>query len=165
MSVEIVPGNEALLPSFRECLDVVAREKRFLALVEAPPLEAVRNFHMGNWANGGVQFFALDGERVVGWADVIPYGMPTIRHRANLGIGVLPEHRGRGLGRQLLEATIREALLKRIFRIELEVRMDNANAIRLYEKCGFEHECVKRGAMKFDDRFYDCAVMSLVRIP
>ena len=165
MSVQIVPANEALLPSFRECLDVVAREKRFLALVEAPPLEVVRNFHTGNWANGGVQFFALDGDRVVGWADVIPYSMPTIRHRANLGMGVLPGYRRRGLGRQLLEATLGEAQLKGILRIELEVRMDNANAIRLYEKCGFEHECVKRGAMKFDDRFYDCAVMSFVRLP
>ena len=48
------------------------------------------------------------------------------------------------------------------FRIELGVREDNADAIRLYEAFGFEHEGPRRAAMRFGDEFHDCLAMSLI---
>jgi len=163
VSVRIVPSSPGLLASFRECLDVVAREQRFLALLAAPPEEAVRAFATANLANGGVQFFAVDGERVVGWADVMPNDLPTLRHRGALGIGVLPEYRGQGIGPQLLRSVIDAAFASGITRVELEVREDNAEAIRLYEAFGFEHEGRRRAAMRFPDELHDCLAMSLLK--
>jgi [ribosomal protein S18]-alanine N-acetyltransferase len=51
---------------------------------------------------------------------------------------VLPQQRGQGLGRRLVEATT-AALAKRGFRtVRLTVHPDNAAAVRLYQRLGFE---------------------------
>lgn len=49
-------------------------------------------------------------------------------------IGVLPDHRGTGIGRALLEACEQQMLMPRI---RLSVRQSNYEAIRLYEKAGY----------------------------
>ena len=77
----IIAAAEKYAASYRECLDVVARERRYLAQVEAVPLERMRKFVQDNVANDAVQFFALDGEAVVGWADVLPSWAHVMVHR------------------------------------------------------------------------------------
>lgn len=163
MNVPIVPIGETHVESFRACLDAVAREKRYLAQVEAPPLERVRDFVRQGIAGDAAQFVALDGERVVGWADIFPAWAVALAHRGSLGMGVLPEYRGRGIGKRLLEACVAKAWSKGITRIDLESRIDNANAIRLYERLGFRREAVKRNAMRFDGVYYDAVEMTLIK--
>ena len=69
----VLPISENHAASFRECLDTVAREKRDLAQVEAPPLELVQQFVHESVVNGAAQFVAVDeAGRVVGWADIVP---------------------------------------------------------------------------------------------
>lgn len=53
-------------------------------------------------------------------------------------MGVLPDFRGRGLGRVLMSALIDVARLWGSERVFLEVRESNAAAISLYENSGFE---------------------------
>jgi len=65
---------------------VVARERRDLALTEALPLERVRAFVAWNVADDAIQFFALDGERVVDWADVLPGWGHALRQCGTLGM-------------------------------------------------------------------------------
>lgn len=158
----IVPVSEALAASYRECLDVVAREQRFLAQIEALPLERIQGFVRQSVADDAVQFFAVDGDRVVGWADVFPGWAHAVRHVGSLGMGVLPGYRGQGLGRQLLQACIDKARAQGLTRIELEARADNLGAIRLYEQLGFRHEALKRQAMRFQGRYFDAVQMSLL---
>ena len=59
-------------------------------------------------------------------------------------LAVLPELRGRGLGTQLLEAVIAEALHLGAILLTLEVRQSNEPALRLYEKAGFYREGVRK---------------------
>jgi RimJ/RimL family protein N-acetyltransferase len=160
----IVPIAEVHIAGFRECLDIVAREKRFLALIEAPPLEQVRSFVRTNIANDVVQFVALDDGRVIGWADIFAAWQPALAHCGNLGIGVLPAHRGRGIGGELLRACLAKARQKGITRVELEARVDNADALRLYEKHGFVREGVKRNGMRFDGKYFDTVLMSCLQM-
>jgi len=54
------------------------------------------------------------------------------------GFVVRPEYRGRGYGRQILEATIRTIRAEGDKRITLEVETNNTNAIGLYRSCGFQ---------------------------
>jgi len=54
------------------------------------------------------------------------------------GFVVLPEHRGRGYGRQILEKTICIIRAEGGKEITLEVETDNVNAIGLYRSCGFQ---------------------------
>jgi ribosomal protein S18 acetylase RimI-like enzyme len=51
---------------------------------------------------------------------------------------VLPQYRGRGVGRLLLEAVIAEAANRNASRLTLEVRQDNLVAQTLYQTLGFE---------------------------
>jgi ribosomal protein S18 acetylase RimI-like enzyme len=55
-----------------------------------------------------------------------------------LTIGVLGDHRGQGIGRQLLERLLLEARTVGLNRISLSVEQDNHVARRLYERVGFE---------------------------
>ena len=52
-------------------------------------------------------------------------------------VAVYPACRRRGVGRALLEAALRGAKARRCAFLSLEVRESNADAIRLYESCGF----------------------------
>lgn len=162
-TVAIVPVAEHHAEGFRACLDVVARERRYLAQIEAPPLERIEAFVRESIANDAAQFMAVDGDRVVGWADVLPAWAHAVAHVGSLGMGVLPAYRGRGIGRRLLGACIAKAWAQGITRIELEVRVDNERAIGLYRSLGFEHEAVKRRAMRFDGVDHDALLMSLLK--
>ncbi len=159
----IAPIAERHADSFRLCLDAVAREKKFLALIAAPEPEQVRAFVRQNVELDSVQFVALAGDRVIGWADIFTAWQPALAHTGNLGIGVLPEYRGQGIGGALLRACLEKARRKGITRVELEARVDNAHAIRLYENTGFVREGIKRNGMLFDGVYYDTVLMSYLQ--
>jgi ribosomal protein S18 acetylase RimI-like enzyme len=52
--------------------------------------------------------------------------------------GILPKYRGRGYGRQILEATVRRLVADNWPTIRIEVSMDNVNALGLYQSSGFD---------------------------
>jgi putative acetyltransferase len=161
--VIIAPIAIAHAESFHACLDAVAREKRYLAQTQPVPLDRVVAFVRENVANDAVQFVALEGDRVVGWADIFPRWAQAVAHCGTLGMGILPDYRRRGIGEALLRACIAKAKVKGITRVELECRVDNVPAIRLYEKLGFVHEAIKRNAMRFEGVYYNSVQMSLLQ--
>lgn len=55
-----------------------------------------------------------------------------------LAIGVIEAQRGKGIGKLLLEYTLKEAIELGAHIIHLEVRADNNAAITMYKKNGFE---------------------------
>jgi putative acetyltransferase len=162
MAIDIVPIALEHAVGFHACLDAVAREKRYLAQVQAPPIERVEGFVRESVSSDAVQFVALDGQRVIGWADIFAHWAEAVKHCGTLGMGVHVDHRGRGLGERLLRACLGKAPSKGITRVTLEARADNQAAIRLYERLGFAHEARKRHALRFDGVYYDAVQMSLL---
>ena len=162
MSIEVVRIIESRAEGFRACLDAVAREKKFLARTEAPPLERIEDFVRESVKNNVAQYVAVDGPAVVGWCDVFPDQAEAFKHRGSLGMGVLASYRGRGIGKQLMVATLAHARQNGIVRVELEVRADNVSAIKLYERLEFVHEGRKRSGMRFDGASFDSLTMALV---
>jgi RimJ/RimL family protein N-acetyltransferase len=147
-SVVIVPIRKAHIASFRERLDAVSRERRYLAFLEARPSPAIRRFVSGNIRAGNPQFVALKEGRVVGWCDICRMDRPVYRHVGILGMGNLKEFRGQGLGRRLILATLERARGIGIERVELTVYASNKRAIRLYKSAGFVREGIKRKGRK-----------------
>jgi L-amino acid N-acyltransferase YncA len=158
---EIREIEEADIPGFRECLDAVARERRFLALLEAPPLEKVREFVRASMERGDVRVVAVDGDQVVGWCDIRPYRFEGLDHAGELGMGVLKEYRGKGIGRSLLGEALRLAQDRGLEKVELDVFASSYAAISLYEEEGFEIEGRKRQARKLHGVYDDIIVMGL----
>ncbi len=64
-------------------------------------------------------------------------------------VAVKADKRNTGIGRKLMQAAIEEAKQQQISRIILEVRVSNASAIHLYEKCGFINCGVRKGFYDF----------------
>ena len=60
--------------------------------------------------------------------------------RLDLGMFVASAHRGKGIGRALMDAAIAHARSSGAFKISLEVWPHNAAAIALYRKYGFVEE-------------------------
>ena len=160
--VRIVPIAEEHIEGFRAVLDAVARERRYLAFLEAPSPQETAAFVRGNIGKGHPQFVALVDGEVVGWCDILPFERPTKSHGGVLGLGVLPGHRGRGIGTALLQAALNAAKASGLTRVELIVREHNARAIALYERLGFVREGLKRNAVRVDGRNENAVCMALL---
>ena len=162
-TVTIRPIQLTDAAGFRACLDTVARERRYLAQVEALPLERIEGFVRQSVADDAAQYVAVADGQIVGWCDVFNHWAHALQHVGTLGMGVLPAWRGQGLGERLLRATLAHALRKGITRVTLEARADNVRAIRLYERVGFRHETLARAALRFDGVYYDGVRMALLQ--
>jgi ribosomal protein S18 acetylase RimI-like enzyme len=161
-AVQIIPIREDLIERFHAALDVVCRERLYLAFLEAPPIDATRVFVRGNIAKGHPQLVVLDNGEVVGWCDITPAGRPTTQHCGVLGMALLPAWRGRGLGEPLIRQALAAARNFGFLRVELTVRHDNPRAQALYRRVGFEVEGRKRRAMLVDGVFHDLVMMALL---
>jgi len=162
VTVEIVPIERRYITGFRAVLDSVAREGRYLAVLEAPAPARIRRFVLNNLRSGAPQFVALDAGRVVGWCDITPKTHSTLAHCGVLGMGVASSHRGQGVGARLMDATTEAALARGMTRIELTVRADNGPAIALYRRFGFEAEGLMRRYLIVDGLYYDALMMARV---
>ena len=160
----ILPITFHHVAGFHAALDSVARERDFLAMVEAPPLEWAQEFVSDIIAKGHAQVVALEEGTVVGWCDILPQrSRPGFQHCGSVGMGVVRAWRGRGLGKALLASCIERAFASGLTRIELEVYADNLPAIALYRRLGFAEEGRKRRARFLDGRYQDLLMMALLR--
>ena len=156
---------EKHISGFRAAVDVVARERKYLAFLEAPPLKDVTKFIRDNIDHGYPQFVVLSTDAVVGWCDVLPNRTRVIySHCGTVGVGLLPEFRGKGIGRKLMQRTIGAAFAFGLTRIELTVRENNVNAIALYKSLGFEVEGLHRNAVCIEGQYENLHSMALLRV-
>lgn len=110
-----------------------------------------------------IEIIALADGRVVGTAGIEALGAKyKVRHRAEIGISVLKEYWGLGLGRALMEACIQCAREAGYAQLELDVVADNARALELYQKLGFvEYGRNPRGFRSRGTGFQELVLMRL----
>src|SRR3954464_7629220 len=161
-AVQIVPITQDHIDGFHRALDIVARERRYLAFLEAPPIEQTRAFVLDNVKRGYPQFVVLSAGDVVGWCDVTPLDRPSLAHRGVFGVGLLPQFRGQGIGTKLTKKALAAARAFGLHRVELTVREHNTGAIELYKKAGFEIEGVQRDAVLVDGVYENVVCMAVV---
>lgn len=86
-----------------------------------------------------IEILAIVDEKVVGMAGIGAVGTKyKLKHRAELGISILKDYWGLGLGRALTEACIQCARDAGYEQLELDVVADNTRAISMYQALGFE---------------------------
>jgi ribosomal protein S18 acetylase RimI-like enzyme len=159
---QIIYARPELIHSFHSALDVVSRERMYIEMTEAPTLEQLQTFQTRMIALRMPVFYAVENERVLGWADISSAGNPRLSHRGFLGMGLLPEARGQGLGERLLAQALKHAREETALeKVELLVFTSNIAAIGLYRKFGFEDIGVIRHFRKLDNIYFDCLEMEL----
>lgn len=159
---QIIPMSELYIESFWEAVGSVARERKFLAFLDAPPFESTRAFVQENLREGWPFVIAVIENRVIGWCDISALDRPVYAHAGSLGIGVIAEFRRYGVGEALMRAAISKARDKGLTRVELTVREHNKPAIALYEKLGFKVEGVHRNAIYIDNHYENQLSMALL---
>jgi predicted N-acetyltransferase YhbS len=83
--------------------------------------------------------FVWEEERqIIGNVSLIPFRKTKQRIYLIANVAVHPDHRRKGIARQLTEAAIHQARQRHAEGIWLHVRDDNPGAIRLYEQLGFK---------------------------
>ena len=124
--------------------------------------DATRKF-LENPPDGCTGIIAVLDGKIVGTADVTrEKGRRS--HVGRIGICVHDDFQGRGVGSCLMAALVDTAdNWLGLRRLELSVFVDNAPAIRLYRKFGFEVEGTRRAAAFRDGAFVDDFVMARLR--
>lgn len=97
----------------------------------------------------GLWLVALNSsQEIVGEVDITIKNLKRIRHNGSLTIGILPAYQHLGIGTGLMNEAISWAKANGLLRIELSVFSNNANAIKLYQKCGFFIEGTRKGYLR-----------------
>jgi ribosomal-protein-alanine N-acetyltransferase len=94
-----------------------------------------------------------DGGAVVGYG--IGWFVSDEFHIGN--VAVARERQGRGIGKQLVEYMLKEALARGVAIATLEVRVSNVRAIALYRKYGFKGVAIRK--RYYGDNGEDALVM------
>jgi RimJ/RimL family protein N-acetyltransferase len=121
-------------------------ERRYLRSIRRSPHAAV--------------FVAEAPEGIVGRLSVARDPHPASAHVADLGLMVARSHRGRGIGRALLEQAAEWSRQVGVSKLELHVFPHNEPAIGLYESFGFEREGYRRGHYRRAGELVDAVLMA-----
>ena len=81
---------------------------------------------------------ARAGVRLAGWCRIFPEACDRPAERGELGIGLLREFRGRGLGTALMAFALDQARQAGFRQIVLTTHAGNLPAQRLFQNCGFQ---------------------------
>jgi [ribosomal protein S18]-alanine N-acetyltransferase len=139
--MEVRPARIEDCETLARGMSAVVAEGRWLATETTTPMEDLEQRVRASVEWDGFFLFVLEaGGEAVGSLGMQPTQAEGV---LSLGMWILPEWRGRGGGRQLIEAAL-AARPARIHKIELEVFPDNAAAIALYRSTGFEEEGLRR---------------------
>src|SRR5471030_16263 len=112
--------------------------------------------------SGRKVFGAFDGDRLVGIVGLARETALKVRHKAFVyAMYVAQSHRGRGIGRRLMEQVLAcAATLDGVQRMTISVTAGNVEAVGLYESLGFIEFGREPDSMNVDGRFYDEIMMS-----
>ncbi len=100
---------------------------------------------------------------VTGWASLSPWSdRPAYDATVEVSVYVAEEHRGRGIGRQLLAALVQAARRLGHHALLARISADNEVSIRLHESLGFVPVGLMREVGRKFGRILDVSIMELI---
>lgn len=101
-------------------------------------------------------FVAVDkrSANIVGSANFSAKDSGRMRHRGEMGWGVHPDYRGRGIATRLVKAVISEAKRRGFKKVQCEVSVRNIASIRIAKKCGMKIEGRRKAGILLDNGTY-----------
>lgn len=103
---------------------------------------------------------AWQGAAVVGEGVVMGGEFIRNRRTGTIGLGILQDHGGKGLGRELLARLEDFGVQVPLHRLELTVMANNERAQKLYAAVGYAAEGTKRDSLFIDDAYVDEIIMA-----
>jgi uncharacterized protein GlcG (DUF336 family) len=120
-------------------LEVIAAERIHSAIDRAWPVEGQRRYMASLSPREAIHVAVDDGHDIIGLQtlDLWSPSITTMAHVGQLGTLLLPGWRGRGLGRQLWNATLAFAHTAGYRKFLIQVRASNTAAQAFYRRLGF----------------------------
>ncbi len=127
-------------------------------------VEGVRKRFFSETPEGLYHLVACVDEEVVGHLGLETFTRPRRRHVGEIGMAVRDDWQGQGVGTALMEAALDLAdNWLNLTRIELSVYTDNAAAVALYKKFGFEIEGTHRRYAFRNGEYVDAYSMARIK--
>lgn len=88
---------------------------------------------------------------------------PRHRHGTIANVFIMPNHRGEGLGVEMIRMMLRYAFeTRKLQRVGLAVHTNNIGAVTTYVKAGFQFEGVIRDVLRFEEKDFSLYQMSVL---
>jgi len=124
-----------------------------------------RQKRWGESSPNAARIVAVIGGKLIGAASLVREERHRRSHAGSVGMAVHDAYAGRGAGSALMAALVDLAdRWWNLKRLELEVWADNARAIALYQRFGFEREGVHRAYAWRDGQYADSVAMARLRL-
>jgi L-amino acid N-acyltransferase YncA len=107
-----------------------------------------------------VVFLAKVDDEVVGWTHADARELDALDHTAEVTVGVVEPHRGRGIGSKLLDKSVDWALDHGFEKLYNSVPATNERAVSFLESRGWETEAVREGHYRIDGEYVDELMMA-----
>ncbi len=130
------PHNVKLREAVKNDYEEIARQDRIYFEIEKDDVQNIEQKYDDN--NGSFTYMAEAGNQIIGKVRIEMID----RVGGIYGLGVLPEHRSNGFGREVLISAIKRLKENGAHKIMLQVEVNNKNALSLYKSCGFEENYV-----------------------
>ena len=144
-----------------DLIEEVAEERKWIGTEPPIPRERWREGFESNLDDGYcVNLAAVDAaDRLIGQLDA----RGQAERPAEIGMAVAKDWRGQGVGTALMQACVDWAGERGVHKLTLQVWPHNEEALRLYEKFGFEREGLLRGHYRRQNgELWDAVVMGLL---
>ncbi len=109
-----------------------------------------------------IYLVAVVDNKIIGLLNLAAKQKPRLRHVGEMGVSVLKDFWGLGIGRLLVESLLQWAYCNPIIKkINLLVVENNLRAIELYKRIGFKEEGRFVNDFYLDDAYYDGITMGI----
>ena len=126
--------------------DLIKTERPFDPTVKADPVSYYDMQTMLTSANTEVVVAEVNNKIIASGYARIERSKPFLKHIIHAYLGfmyVLPEYRGQGINKKIMDVLKKWAALQNISEFRLEVYYNNVSAIKAYEKFGFKKHMVE----------------------
>lgn len=101
-------------------------------------------------------------DQIIGMGNLATFGSQKQAHVAEIGLSLIQEYWGYGIGKLLMEDLLDFAREVDLKVITLEVVKDNQRAVKLYERFDFEIVGTLKQRLKHNCTYYDSYIMELI---
>ncbi|MDS0475426.1 GNAT family N-acetyltransferase [Natrinema sp. 1APR25-10V2] len=154
LTFTIRPAQQSDLKGIVGVMREVAEENDYLvaeSVVDLLDREEVVFRH--NDIESRVFFVATVDDEVVGWVHLRSPNFEKLAHTAELTMGVLEEHRGHGIGSQLMERGLKWADSNGYEKVYQSIPATNQDAVRFLEDHRWETEAIRQAHYKIDGQY------------